>query len=95
MVQKYNDQQNKDLDQGWAWVIMIAATGIIMINAILLYATGVLHVALLEKFEEDNAYTSLIGSIYSSLFSFAGRLLLKQNKKLQFTRKNTQNEQTN
>ncbi|XP_071163228.1 monocarboxylate transporter 12-like [Mytilus edulis] len=72
MVQKYNDQQNKDLDQGWAWVIMIAATGIIMINAILLYATGVLHVALLEKFEEDNAYTSLIGSIYSSLFSFAG-----------------------
>ncbi|CAG2185996.1 unnamed protein product [Mytilus edulis] len=72
MNSKYNVEKNKDLDQGWAWVIMVAAFVAGIINGLLIYGAGVVHVALLQKFEEDNAYTALIGSIFTSLLSLIG-----------------------
>jgi hypothetical protein len=73
MKLKYNEEKNKDLDQGWAWVIMIAASLAGLLNGVLIYAAGVIHVALLEKYEQDNAYTSLIGSLFTSLLSLVGK----------------------
>ncbi|CAC5421058.1 unnamed protein product [Mytilus coruscus] len=72
MNSKYNVEKNKDLDQGWAWVIMVAACVAGIINGLLIFGAGVLHVALLQRFEEDNAYTALIGSIFTSLLSLIG-----------------------
>lgn len=74
MTQKYNEQGNKDLDKGWAWVVMIAACLAGVLNGLLIYGAGIMHVALLQSFEEDNAYTSLIGAIYTSLLSLIGML---------------------
>ncbi|XP_063428321.1 monocarboxylate transporter 12-like [Mytilus trossulus] len=74
MNSKYNEEKNKDLDQGWAWVIMVAACVAGIINGLLIYGAGVVHVALLQRFEEDNAYTALIGSIFTSLLSLIGPL---------------------
>jgi hypothetical protein len=35
MKLKYNEEKNKDLDQGWAWVIMIAASLAGLLNGVL------------------------------------------------------------
>jgi hypothetical protein len=72
MKLKYNEEKNKDLDQGWAWVIMIAAALAGLLNGILIYTAVVMHVALLERYEQDNAYSSLIGSLFTSLLSLVG-----------------------
>ena len=68
----YDEEPQKDLDQGWAWVMLFAATTTVIITGMCIYCAGVLHIALLQKFEEDNAYTSLIGSIFTSLLSLGG-----------------------
>ena len=73
MKLKYNEEKNKDLDQGWAWVIMIAAALAGLLNGILIYTAVVMHVALLERYEQDNAYSSLIGSLFTSLLSLVGK----------------------
>lgn len=73
MKLKYNEEKNKDLDQGWAWVIMIAASLEGLLNGLLIYTTGVLYVALPERYEQDNAYSSFIGSLFTSLLSLVGK----------------------
>lgn len=72
MKKAYIEETDKDLDQGWAWMVLFAATSTVIITGMFIYCAGVLHIALLQKFEEDNAYTSLIGSIYTSMLSLGG-----------------------
>ena len=61
-----------DIDHGWAWVVLFAATSTQVITSTMIYCTGVIHFALLQKYQGNNAYTSLIGSLNSSLLSLVG-----------------------
>lgn len=66
-----------DVDRGWAFVVLCASFGSMFFTANLTYATGVLHVALLEKFQMDAAFTSLTGSVFISLLSLIGMYAFK------------------
>jgi hypothetical protein len=66
-----------DVDRGWAFVVLCASFGSMFCAANLTYATGVLHVALLEKFRMDAAFTSLSGSVFISLLSLMGMYAFK------------------
>lgn len=62
-----------DVDRGWAFVVLLSSSACMFVGATLGYGTGVVHVALLEKFKKDAAFTSLIGSIFFSLLSLMGK----------------------
>lgn len=62
-----------DVDRGWAFVVLLSSSVCMFVGATLSYGTGVVHVALLEKFKKDAAFTSLIGSIFFSLLSLMGK----------------------
>jgi hypothetical protein len=68
------DERNpfSDVDRGWAFVVLCASFGSMFCVANLEYGTGVLYVALLEKFRVDAAFTSLSGSVFISLPSLLG-----------------------
>ncbi|XP_061171700.1 uncharacterized protein LOC133181178 [Saccostrea echinata] len=63
---------SSDVDRGWAFVVLAASFFSMFVAAILTYGTGVIHVGLLEKFQKDAAFTSLIGSVFLSLLSLMG-----------------------
>ena len=61
-----------DIDRDWAWLVLIVVyLGIIIISTSL-YMTGVLYVALLDQFGEDEAKTSLVGALNSGLLCLLG-----------------------
>ena len=60
-------RDNHDIDRGWAWVVAIAAYLITVINCIALYMAGVFYIALLERYKEGTAKTSLVGAINSGI----------------------------
>lgn len=62
----------RDIDQGWAWVVMMAAFCTQFITGVLSYSVGVFHNALLNEFKEDLTFTSLVGSVYTSLLCLTG-----------------------
>ncbi|OWF40338.1 monocarboxylate transporter 9-like [Mizuhopecten yessoensis] len=59
-------------DKGWAWVVMVASFFIHCLNAGMLYGTGIIQVALLERFQKGLAVTSWAGAIYIFLMFGAG-----------------------
>ncbi|XP_062567415.1 monocarboxylate transporter 3-like isoform X2 [Saccostrea cucullata] len=63
---------SSDTDRGWSFVVLAASFSSMFVAAILTYSTGVIHVGLLEKFQKDAAFTSLIGSVFLSLLSLMG-----------------------
>ncbi|XP_046349971.2 monocarboxylate transporter 14-like [Haliotis rufescens] len=64
----------KDVDEGWAWVVLVAA----YMNGFLLsgvcYMGGMFQVVLLEHFQESVGLTAWVTSVYGSLMFFAGPL---------------------
>lgn len=81
-----------DVDRGWAFVVLLSSSVCMFVGATLSYGTGVVHVALLEKFKKDAAFTSLIGSIFFSLLSLMGKqtfleeLIIVSNLKKKYAR---------
>lgn len=65
----------RDIDHGWAWVVMMAAFSTQFITGVLSYSVGVFHNALLNEFKEDLTFTSLVGSVYTSLLCLTGPLV--------------------
>ncbi|XP_069139016.1 monocarboxylate transporter 11-like isoform X3 [Argopecten irradians] len=59
-------------DSGWAWVVMMAAFSIFVINGFLCYGYGMVQIALLDRFHDSIAKTSLVGSLYSTFLSCGG-----------------------
>ncbi|XP_021361243.1 monocarboxylate transporter 12-like [Mizuhopecten yessoensis] len=68
-------------DRGWAWAVLGASFGAMVVNGCLGQGIGVVHLALLENFNEDNMRTSLAGSLFAATQScggvFAGLVLKK------------------
>ena len=62
----------RDVDSGWAWMVMLGAFGIQFICGVLSYSVGVFHNAFLNEFKEDLTLTSLVGSVYTSLLCLTG-----------------------
>lgn len=66
--------KHADVDKNWAWVVAFAAFGSSLLNGTFCYGAGVLHVALLQHFGEDVAFTSFIGSVFTSAISILSPL---------------------
>lgn len=62
-----------DLDRGWSWVVMLACFASFFIQGGAMYAVGILHSALLDKYEGSVSMTSWAGGLYVSLCSLAGK----------------------
>ncbi|KAK7489452.1 hypothetical protein BaRGS_00019251 [Batillaria attramentaria] len=54
-------------DEGWAWVVLGACLGANYLIGVLVYFIGVIHVELLDRFQDDVTTTAWAGAIYSSL----------------------------
>ncbi|XP_064615736.1 monocarboxylate transporter 12-like [Liolophura sinensis] len=62
----------RDVDRGWAWLVMPAAILAQIIIAVLLYSLGVIQIVLLDTFDEGLVKTSWVLSITSCLLSLPG-----------------------
>ncbi|XP_062592358.1 monocarboxylate transporter 12-like [Saccostrea cucullata] len=65
----------RNIDSGWAWMVMMAAFGSQFVTAVLSYGVGVLHNAFLSEFKENLTLTALVGSVFASLLSLLGPLV--------------------
>ncbi|CAC5421059.1 SLC16A12 [Mytilus coruscus] len=64
----------RDVDQGHAWLCLIGAIGAQFLNGAMTYASGIIHVGLLDYFKEDVAKTALIGSLFANILCLLGPL---------------------
>ena len=63
----------KDLDNGWAWAVLFASFGTFFLIGNSMYAVGIIHSALLERYEESVALTSWAGALHTALMSLGGK----------------------
>ncbi|XP_050415866.1 monocarboxylate transporter 9 isoform X3 [Patella vulgata] len=57
----------------WAWVVLVAAFMNVFLNGSLSYSVGVIHIAMLKRFPEENENTiTWLGSLFSSMFALSG-----------------------
>ncbi|KAK6196069.1 hypothetical protein SNE40_001364 [Patella caerulea] len=57
----------------WAWVVLFAAFMNMFLNGSFSYSVGVIHIALLEKYSEENVNTiAWLGSLFSCTFALLG-----------------------
>ena len=59
-------------DEGWAWIVAVGSFGSHFITGYILFASGMLHIILLETFQDSVLKTSWISAILLSLISVAG-----------------------
>ncbi|KAL4230697.1 hypothetical protein ACF0H5_011073 [Mactra antiquata] len=72
MAQKTIQHKSKqDIDRGWAWVVMIATFLSTALQCVNLFMGGVIHMALLNKFNEGQTKTSLVGALNNGLLCLA------------------------
>ncbi|KAK3096259.1 hypothetical protein FSP39_025048 [Pinctada imbricata] len=65
-------RRDRDIDGGWAWMVMLGSFGCQFLAGFLNYSAGVIHVALLEEFDGGVAKTSFVGSVFASLAFLVG-----------------------
>ena len=61
-----------DLDRGWAWVIVIGSFVAHMMIGASTYAVGIIHLALLERYQHSISRTAFVGALHSALVSAGG-----------------------
>ncbi|XP_050404894.1 monocarboxylate transporter 5 isoform X2 [Patella vulgata] len=66
--------KKKDIDQGWAWVVLFAAFTSLGIYTMITLSTGIFQVEFLKEFEGTRSKISLIGSTHIGLNLFLGIL---------------------
>ena len=65
-----------DLDSGWAWVVLVASfCSFIMIGGTM-YAVGIIHIALLERYKQNLSKTAMVGALQSAVMSIGGMYTL-------------------
>ncbi|XP_046542408.1 monocarboxylate transporter 12-like isoform X3 [Haliotis rubra] len=64
--------QDRDIDRGYAWVVLFAATFSNFITGMLVYSPGVFNTAILEEVEHDLSRTSWIGSTLVGTITMLG-----------------------
>ncbi|KAK6196151.1 hypothetical protein SNE40_001433 [Patella caerulea] len=64
----------------WAWVILVAAFMNILLNGSLPYSVGVIHIAVVDRYPDEDIITiSWLGSLFSSMFmlsAFIGSIVI-------------------
>ena len=63
-------------DEGWAWFVLIGSFGEHMVMGYCQYASGMIHIALLEKFNASVLDTTWNTALFLALVSFAGKVKL-------------------
>ena len=63
-------------DGGWGWVVVAACFVLQAITMGMVFTFGVLLVAFLDEFHENEARTSLVGSIEPALMCFTGEWVI-------------------
>lgn len=71
----YQGQVRPDIDRGWAWIVMIATYLGMTVYCTTLYMNGILYIALLDRYREGEAKTSLVGAVSSGLLCYSGIVL--------------------
>ncbi|OWF41472.1 Monocarboxylate transporter 14 [Mizuhopecten yessoensis] len=66
------ERQLSAADKGWSWVVLTGSFGAHMISGCFMYAVGVIHNAILERFNEDVGKTSWASSVYLGMVSLTG-----------------------
>ena len=74
---KYNLEEDgdavfSDLDRGWAWFIMAGSFVAHMMIGASTYAVGIIHLALLERYQHGVSRTAFVGALHSALISAGG-----------------------
>ncbi|KAL4230695.1 transmembrane transport [Mactra antiquata] len=60
-------QEKPDIDRGWAWTVMIAAYLGTAAQCITIYMGGIIHIALINRYNEGQTKTSIVGALSSGL----------------------------
>jgi len=75
-MEKDNDEESRaleGLDTGWAWVVLIASFWTFFMVGGTMYANGIMHVALMERYNESVSLTSWAGALHTGMFSLASK----------------------
>ena len=62
-----------NIDRGWAWVVMLACYVANFIYCLSTYVTGVMYMALLDRYKQNEGVTSFVGGLYLGLYCVAGK----------------------
>ncbi|KAK3605780.1 hypothetical protein CHS0354_033983 [Potamilus streckersoni] len=62
----------RDIDGGWAWVVLLASYGAMFISSVTIYSGGLFYIVWLGKYKESETKTSLIGSLSISMVCLLG-----------------------
>ncbi|XP_045190962.2 monocarboxylate transporter 12-like isoform X2 [Mercenaria mercenaria] len=62
----------RDLDRGWAWVILFASFGTFCLLGSSLYSVGIIQSVLLQRYQESVSLTSWPGALNTALMSLGG-----------------------
>ena len=68
-----------DLDRGWSWVVMLVSFGSFLIIGGSVYADGIIHIALLNRYQQDISTTAWVGAVHSAMMNIGGIICVYQN----------------
>lgn len=60
-------------DRGWAWLVLLGSVGEHIVMGYLAYASGMIHIALLENFNADVLTTTWISALFLALMTGSGK----------------------
>lgn len=60
-------------DRGWAWLVLLGSVGEHIVMGYLAYASGMIHIALLENFNADVLTTTCISALFLALMTGSGK----------------------
>ncbi|KAK7090083.1 hypothetical protein V1264_009930 [Littorina saxatilis] len=72
--QKEEQQRLKDVDGGWAWVVLFASFMNLLIASGIGFVSGIFQKLFLEEFGESVAFTAWVTALFSALMQLAGPL---------------------
>ncbi|XP_045188745.1 monocarboxylate transporter 4-like [Mercenaria mercenaria] len=68
---KNDEPEFSDLDTGWAWVVLFTSFGTFCLMGATQFASGIVHMILLERYQANESLTSLVGALHTSLIFIA------------------------
>lgn len=60
-------------DRGWAWLVLVGSVGEHIVMGYCAYASGMIHIALLENFNADLLTTTWISALFLAFMSGSGK----------------------
>ncbi|XP_033757499.1 monocarboxylate transporter 4-like [Pecten maximus] len=61
-------------DKGWSWVVLFGAFWIMFVEGAIMGALGIIHLALLDRYDESNMKTAMAGSLFGCMTTSGGIL---------------------